>query len=91
MSKNKLHLTHKPDFEKALSITEPALEIYHNSEEKDSNIAQHKLVHQRCEFMKKLGKMNEAINELKELEKDLARRGVNQSIIKKIGAYQESI
>lgn len=88
---NKLHLTHKPDFEKALSITEPALEIYHNSDEKDSNIAQHKLVHQRCEFMKKLGKMNEAINELKELEKDLVRRGVNQSIIKKIGVYKESV
>jgi len=89
--KNKLNLVHKPNFEKALSITKPALEIYRKSKEKANNIAQHKLVRQRCSFMLQLGKKNDAVNELKELEKDLTQRGVNKSVIQEIETYQESI
>ena len=88
---NALRHTHKPNYEKALSLTEPAVDVYRKQKDKHLNILYHLLVRSRANYLVKLGQKKEASNELSDLRKDLKARGVKESVLKSIESFQESL
>jgi len=83
--------TYSADAEKALVLTEPALALHKREKTKSLNIAYHQLVRRRTDYMVKLGRNAEAKKEVATLRKDLAARGVKESVLSRIKAYEESI
>jgi hypothetical protein len=88
---NALRQTHKPNYKKALSLTEPAVDVYRKQKDKSLNILYHHLVRNRANYLAKLGQKKEASNELSNLRKDLKARGVKESVLKSIESFQESL
>jgi hypothetical protein len=85
-----LKQVHKPDYSKALKLTEPALQVFKSRKQKALNIPYHNLVRSRVDAMMKQGKTKEAKNELSELRRDLSKRGVNESVLRNIESFEES-
>lgn len=88
---NVLTQTHKPNYEKALNLTEPVVELYRTQKDKPLNIPYHLLVRSRANYLAKIGQKKEANSELSDLRNDLKARGVKESVLKSIESFQESI
>jgi hypothetical protein len=86
-----LKQAHKPDYNKALKLMEPVLEVFRSKKQKALNISYHNLVRIRVDAMMKLGKTKEAKTELSGLRRDLSNRGVNQSVLRDIESFEESV
>jgi len=83
--------THDAEPEKALALTEPAVELYKREEAKSLNITYHRLVNSRVKSLEALGENDRAKKELAALHDDLEGRGVNEVVLEDIKAYQESL
>jgi hypothetical protein len=83
--------THSAEPEKALALTEPALELYRSEDSKPLNIAYHQLARSRAEFLQTLDQNEKAKEELAALQEDLKDRGVNKVVLSDIKAYRESL
>lgn len=88
---NVLKQTHKPNYKKALDLTEAAIEVYRKQNNKHYNILYHHLVKIRADALIQLGRRKDAVNEISSLHKDLATRDVNESVLKSIKQLEESI
>lgn len=88
---NVLVQTHKPNYGKALNLTESGLEIYRKRKDKHLNIQYHHLVRRRADYLTTMGKKKNATDELSDLRKNLAARGVNESVLKSIEVVQKSL
>jgi hypothetical protein len=88
---NVLRQIHKPNYQKSLDLTEPAVKVYKNNKQKALNISYSKLVRNRANAMIKIGNKKEAKNALYDLHQDLASRGVNSPVLNNIKSYEESI
>jgi hypothetical protein len=86
-----LKQTHKPNYEKALKITEHAIKFYSKEKKKELNISYHNLVRTRVNALVKLKRKKEAKHELSELRKNLEARGINEIISKSILKQEEDI
>lgn len=82
---------HSPDYKKALKLTEPAVQVFKEQKQKVLNLAYHQLVRHRADAMLKIGEKKTAKDELSDLRKDLASRGVNETVLNSIKSYEESL
>jgi hypothetical protein len=83
--------THEPDPERALALTQPALEIFEGTNEPAHNLAYHQLVRSRADYLVMQGKEDEAKEELNDLRKELEGRGVNEAVLNHIKEYAEDL
>jgi sulfur transfer complex TusBCD TusB component (DsrH family) len=83
--------THDAEPDRALALTEPALEVYKREEAKALNIEYHRLVRSRAESLEALDENERAKAELATLHDDLEARGVNETVLADIKAYQENL
>jgi hypothetical protein len=84
-----LKQTHKPNYEKALKVTEPAINFYSKKKQKAFNIQYHNVVRTRVNALLKMNRTNKAKEELRELRNNLI--GVNEIILKEIEKEEKSI
>lgn len=82
---------HDAEPEKALALTEPAVELYRREEAKTLNLSYHQLVNSRVKSLEALGDDDKAKEELAALHDDLEGRGVNEVVLADIRASQESL
>jgi len=90
-NRNVLRQIHKPNYQKALDLTEPAVKVYKKNKQKALNISYSRLVHNRVNVMMNMDNKKEAKNALNDLYQDLASRGVNSPVLNKIKSYEGSI
>ena len=85
----KLIQTHKPNYEKTLRITEPAISYYSKVKEKPLNIQYRNIVYIRVNALLEMNKKHKAKEELTELEKNLV--DINESVVNEIEKKKKSI
>ena len=83
--------THDAEPERALALTEPALEVYKSEEANALNIGYHRLVRGRAESLEALDENEKAKAELATLHDDLRARGVNETVLAEIKAHEENL
>ncbi len=83
--------TQSSDPKEAIALTEPALDLYRREKSKALNIGYHELVRSRTEWLAATGDTAGAKQEVARCRKDLAARGVNESVLNEIKAYEEAI
>lgn len=76
---------------KAIKMTEGALELYKQSEQKALNIPYNRLVQLRAPYLQQLGRERQAQKEIKTLVNDLQERGVHEAALAPIRALAQSI
>jgi hypothetical protein len=77
-----LRRAYRGEPERALEMTEPALEAYRRDASRATNIPYGRLVQLRSDLLSQLGRGGEARRELDTLRSDLKARGVNPSVIR---------
>ncbi len=83
--------SHRADPAEALRITQPFLTVYKKQTDPQLNIPYHQLVRHRAELMTAMGDQAEAKKEVAALRKDLANRGVNESVLETIKDFETSL
>jgi hypothetical protein len=86
VEKGKLVKTHDADLQRALEITAPAVELFRRDGERYNNLPYRYLVADRTDYLRRLGRAGDALNELTALEADLAQRGVNPPVLESVEA-----
>ncbi|HTX61913.1 MAG TPA: hypothetical protein VMC48_06345 [Methanobacterium sp.] len=89
-----LQQTYRGDPEKALDITDTTVELFRTltgRKAKALNIDYHKVVRGRAKLLTKLGKKDDAKQEISTLINDLEERDVKESVLTEIKAYQDSL
>ena len=87
----RLKKTHEADPAAALAVTAPALEVYRKTPDPKLNLNYHALVRGRAETLAASGQKREAKKEVQTLQKDLKSRGVNESVLKEIKAFEGAL
>lgn len=79
----KMVQTAKADPARALKLTDPALGVLQAQKDKATNLAYGRLVRRRAEYHKASDSQDDAHRELRTLQKDLAERGANESVLRR--------
>jgi hypothetical protein len=87
----RLKKTHAADPAASLAVTAPALDVYRKTADPRLNLNYHALVRGRAETLAASGKKGEAKKEVQTLQKDLKSRGVNESVLKEIKAFEGAL
>lgn len=85
----KLVQVHKPNYEKTLRITEPAVHYYSKVKEKPLNIQYRNVAYTRVNALLAMNKKDKAKEELTKLEKNLV--DINESVVNEIEKKKKSI
>jgi hypothetical protein len=81
--------THKPNYEKVLKVTEPAVVFYSKAKQKAFNIQYRNVVQARVNALLGMKKKTKAMEELSELRRNLT--DVNEIITKEIEIQEKNI
>ena len=81
----------KADPERALKLTDPAMEVLQAQKDKAMNLAYGRLVRRRAEYHQAAGSIDRAQTELKTLRTNLAARGANPPVIKRYETLAASL
>lgn len=87
----KLINTSEADPKRALKLTKPALEVFREEKDKELNLIYGRLVRRRAEYHQAAGQPKAAKEELATLRQELAQRGVNQPVLDRYKALEQSI
>jgi hypothetical protein len=90
-AKPKLTMTSAADPKRALELTKPALEVCRKEKDRDLNQIYGRVVRRRAEYHQAADQPKAAKKELATLRQDLAQRGVNQPVLDRYKALEESI
>jgi hypothetical protein len=87
----KMVMTAKADPKEALKLTDIPLKVLRERRDKLLNLAYARVVRRRAEYHEAAGTPGKAKNELSALQRDLADRGANATVIKSYAALEESV
>ncbi|HEV7880800.1 hypothetical protein [Bradyrhizobium sp.] len=79
----KMVRTSEADPEQALKMTESALNVYRNDDDKSSNLGYSRIVQRRADYHEEAGNPGQAKQELETLAQDLSARGANAPTVER--------